>query len=549
MFDTNTRRGEVPVVMVGVRRYLTRTVSATAATAVLISMLSLLNPLSTSLSVAAPAQTRVPSARGDDVAATAVPRLNWRPCADPSQAGFQCATAKVPLNYSKPAGRKISLAVIRRPADDPARRIGSVFFNPGGPGGPGVAALPGVTRFFPEQVRARFDLVSWDPRGVGQSTAVQCFPNPSAAARFVEGFAAVPVTKAQQKQTIAASKTFSKKCGKNNSDALLRHVSTADSARDLDRLRAAVGDSKLNYLGISYGTFLGATYANLFPKRVRAVVLDSNVNPKAWVDPMLSSNKGRFLSTFLRQKSDEGSQQNVNGFLDHCGAAPVAQCAFSAGTPAATRAKFVSLVRQMRSNPNATRGGLTYSELIDQTVDDLYYVQVWPVFAQTLQAVWLNEVPRVFARSAIEKYAGPEQAMGIICGESPNPKPSALPDGAKLAEARSGPTGDYWAWSSPGCDSWPVKAASRYAGPWNKKTSNTVLVVGVTTDPATPYRGSVAMSEQLRRARLLKLKGYGHTALINHSACVNDWEARYFVTGKVPPKGTTCSQDLKPFAP
>lgn len=475
--------------------------------------------------------------------AAAASTVNWQPCSDPAQAGFQCARVRVPLNYAKPHRRKITLAVVRRPADDPAKRIGSIFFNPGGPGGPGFSSLPQVSRFFAAGLRERFDLVSWDPRGVGQSTAVQCFPNKQAEADFLGSYASVPVTKTQQKQATAHIKKLSRLCGKRNSHGLLKHVSTADSARDLDRLRAAVGDSKLNYLGVSYGTFLGATYANLFPKRVRALTLDGNVNPTAWVD-----NSSPPLATFLRQKSDEGSQETLNAFLKSCGRVGVDRCAFSAGTAKATRNKYDSLVRQMRQHPNATRGGFTYSHLMDSSVNEIYFMPVWPRWAQTLQSIWLNQAPRAMAKSVIEKYAGVGQQMAIACGESPNPKLDALRDLTKLAEGRSGPTGAYWAWLAP-CGAWPAKATSRYAGPWNKRTAKPVLVVGVTTDPATPFQGSVAMSKQLRRARLLTLKGYGHTALLNPSACIDRWETRYFIDGKLPPKGTTCRQNQPPFAP
>ena len=169
----------------------------------------------------------------------------------------------MPLDYRHPGGGKIDLAVIRRRATDPAHRLGSLFFNPGGPGGPGTVVLPFAYRLFPAAVRARFDIVSFDPRGVGASTAARCFPSAAAETRLLaqvpNGF---PVGAAEETDWHAGFAGMDAICAKRN-DPVLSHMSTADVARDLDLLRQAVGDRALNYLGVSYGTLLGATYANL----------------------------------------------------------------------------------------------------------------------------------------------------------------------------------------------------------------------------------------------------------------------------------------------
>lgn len=474
-----------------------------------------------------------------------VRQLEWAPCTAPGQLGFDCAIARVPLNHARPRAATIHLAVIRHPATDQANRIGSLFFNPGGPGQGGTSNLPSAIGLFPEQLRQRFDLVSWDPRGVGESTAVQCFANQTAETTFLSGFASIPVGRAQQQQLINANASLGRKCARHNG-RLLRHVSTADSARDLDLLRAAVGDRLLNYLGISYGTFLGATYANLFPDRVRAMTLDGDVNPKAFVGRRPRA-EGMFLGTSLRQKSDLGSAKTMNAFLDLCGRAGTGRCAFSAGSAAATRTKFATLLKQMRQHSLRPRGGYTYAQLLEKTVNTIYNTFSWAPWAQVLQDVWLNRVPLRAERAPAQKYGGAEQALAIMCSDSPNPKPAAFPAQSTLARHRSGATGPYWAWSTAACAGWPADAAHGYTGPWNRRTASPVLLIGTTHDPSTPYHNSEILARTLARARVLTVEGYGHTALTNPSTCANRYESRYFIDGKLPPDGTTCKQDHVPF--
>jgi pimeloyl-ACP methyl ester carboxylesterase len=272
------------------------------------------------------------AASAPSAATGAVPRLVWHRCASPEQQGFQCATARVPLDYLNPRGATIHLAVIRHRASDLAHRIGTSFLNPGGPGGPGTVGLPVVLEHFPAALRARFDLASWDPRGVGASTAVKCLPTAEDEIRFLHGMVAgesFPVGRAAMDRWIERYRSFDRLCAGRNR-GLLRHVSTADTARDLDLLRAAVGDRRLSYLGVSYGTLLGATYANLFPGRVRALVLDGNLNPLAYLGRQLRANRGLFLSTDLRLRADLSSARVLNAFLELCGRTDTAHCAFSA---------------------------------------------------------------------------------------------------------------------------------------------------------------------------------------------------------------------------
>jgi pimeloyl-ACP methyl ester carboxylesterase len=483
-------------------------------------------------------------------AADTVPDISWQACDDPSQSGFECATAKVPLDYRDPKSPTIDLALVRHPATDPARRIGTLFLNPGGPSGSGTESLPAWLDLFPEALRARFDLISWDPRGIGQSTSVQCFDSPEEGLSFLADLlTGFPVGRAEANTWIRGYARFGELCAERNGE-LLEYVSTADTARDLDLLRQAVGEPQLNFLGLSYGTFLGATYANLFPDSVRALVLDGNIDPVAWVN---RGNQHPFLNTGLRLESDIGSARTLKAFLSLCGEAGIERCAFSAGSASATQAKFATLLWRLRRHPVPFEGEpLTYAMVLSFVADFLAVVQPvsdfpgWPFTAEFLQTLWTggsggNPAPR--------SYPFPEQRFAVECGESPNPKrPDIFRALAAFAFARSGHIGPFWSWFDEPCASWPAVAADPYTGPWNRRTANPILVIGNTFDPETPLVNAVAMANKLSRARLLTVDGYGHTAFLNPSSCTDQYMSEYFVDGTLPPEGTVCRQDVQPFA-
>jgi pimeloyl-ACP methyl ester carboxylesterase len=451
------------------------------------------------------------------------------------------------LDYSHPGGAKIDLALIRHPADDPAHRIGSLFINPGGPGSPGTLLLPSSLQGFPATLLARFDIVSWDPRGVGASTAVKCFPTVADEDHILGGLQAVesfPVGPAEMRSWLDRYRAFDAACVRNNR-SLLAHVSTTDTARDLDLLRRAVGDRELNYYGVSYGTFLGATYANLFPNRVRAMVLDGNLNPTANVNRQLQANGGAFLTTFLRQGSDQSAAKTLKAFLDLCGRTDTAQCAFSAGSAVATEAKFAALLQRLRLHPKSAK--VTYAEVVGQVGGALGSPANWPDLATLLQEVWTTGTESGASNPPSAQSLGP--IFAILCSDSPNPGPAGFSVDDRLAYQRSGPMGTFKLWQSVACASWPARAADRYSGPWNRRTANPVLVIGNTYDPQTPYSGAVAMSRQLARPRLLTLDGYGHTSGADPSACVNSAMTAYLVNLSLPPRGTVCQPDRAPFDP
>jgi pimeloyl-ACP methyl ester carboxylesterase len=477
-------------------------------------------------------------------AETPVSVLDWQPCTAPSQQGFDCATTQVPLDYGDPERRTIELAVIKREATDSVRRIGTLFFNPGGPGGAGTALLPLWYEFFPREVRERFDIVSWDPRGVGQSTAVRCFDSAEEAIAWRErvptGF---PVGKQEREIWIRAYAELGQRCQERDAE-LLRYVSTADTAHDLDQLRKAVGDEQLTYLGISYGTFLGATYANLFPDRVRALTLDGNVDPQAYMNT--GAARERRLNTGLRLGSDLSSAATLDQFLRHCGRATIERCAFSAGSPKATREKFDRLLRRLQDHP---QGSWTYGTTVNTVVLTLNFTDQWTTLAEALQDLWEGRPPeQPELPEGPAPYPGFEQEYAVVCSESPNPRdPRRYHGMEEFSAARAGDVGRWWTWDYEPCATWPAKAANRYTGPWNRPSANPILVVNTTYDPATPYKGAQAMARELADAHLLTVDGYGHSAFLNPSTCANDYVSRYFIEGRLPPKGTVCPQDQPPF--
>ncbi|NEA87971.1 alpha/beta hydrolase [Streptomyces sp. SID7958] len=478
-----------------------------------------------------------------------VPELDWQPCVAGSP--FDCATAEVPLDHSNPTGRTIELAVVKREATDPGRRIGTLFFNPGGPGGPGTVQMPQNYEAFPHEVRERFDIVSWDPRGIGNSTAVNCFGSPEEAAAWEETKAAgFPVGAKERTAWTAAYEELARNCEKRDAE-LLRHVSTADTARDLDLLRRAVGDEQLTYRGNSYGTYLGATYANLFPGKVRAMVLDSDWNPSAWTNNG-SADAARSTS-FTRLGSDVSAAGVLDQFLTRCGSTTTAHCAFSAGSPEATRAKYDRLMERLRDRPI---GPWTYARTVSAMVSGFYVVHPgWTEVARVLQELSQGREPQPSAFPPPppvknpNPYTGEEQSTAVLCGDSPNPRdPGVYHDLEEESAARAGDVGRHWIWATFGCTAWPATAADSYRGPWDTPTAHPLLVIGVTHDPSTPHQAAEAMVEHLADARLLTVEGNGHTTLLNPSGCADAYESRYLVDGVLPPAGTTCRQDTPPFA-
>jgi pimeloyl-ACP methyl ester carboxylesterase len=494
----------------------------------------------------------------DGTGSAAVPRLDWASCGEGFEA-FQCATAIVPLDYDRPKGRQITLALARLPASDPSRRIGSLFLNPGGPGGSGVdMVLQGGPFLFSDKVRARFDLVGFDPRGIIRSTPLRCYETFDDALADLAPMA-FPVTRAEERIWVRADRAVARACAERGGP-ILNHMSTANVARDMDLLRRAVGDAKLTYAGYSYGSYLGATYANLFPGRVRALVVDGVLDPVAW-----STGRGdqaRTLPFSTRLRSAKGAYATLNEFLRLCDAGGP-NCAFSDGNPKRRFARLAHrLLRQPVQvvDPDGVLVTITYADMVGITLGGLYDTAVWPDLANFLQALWEASSPRAVGASlqALRARLGVglqqedypnfvEGFPGVACSETHNPRSVRAWSRAARAQDRQYPYfGRPWTWTSSICQPWPGWDRDHYDGPWDHTTANPVLVVGNLFDPATPYHGAVTVDRLLPRSRLLTLAGWGHTSLFA-SACIDRHVNTYLLTTRVPPRGTVCAPTVVPF--
>lgn len=473
-----------------------------------------------------------------------VTAADWHACQD----GLQCATVAVPLDYRDPTGATISVVLMRHRATDPAHRLGTLFFNSGGPYEQ-LTSFPRYLGLLPAAWRARYDVINFDLRGFGYSTSVRCFPSEAAESAFLSGLPAdVPVTAGQVSTWETIMARYSAICARTNG-ALLQHTSTADVARDMNLLRQAVGAPMLNYVAGSYGTGLGAIYANLFPAKVGRMILDGNLDPIAWTsgDPT--------LPPFGRMRADVASARTLDGFLDLCGQARTDKYAFSAGTPAATRAKFTTLIDRLHGHP-VTAGTQTCDDVCATYSVPLAQVDQWTAGAAFLQQLWQATTGQTAIGQPAEKrgvsaslpYVGGEQSIATICSDANHPRdPRDYPAAARMSYARAGLVGLSWTWTTEICASWP-RSADSYTGPWNRHTANPILLVGNTGDPNTPYWSSVAMSHDLAGARLLTVDGFGHTEFLNPSTCAQNYETRYLRTGALPAPGAACQQDTPPFS-
>ncbi|GAA3545677.1 alpha/beta hydrolase [Amycolatopsis ultiminotia] len=504
---------------------------------------------------------------GPDSDRAATPVLDWGPCReDTGPPGSECATAGVPLSYRDPTGPQISLALNKRPATDPQHRIGTVFTNPGGPGGGG--RIP--PRLSPA-IGSRFDIVGFDPRGTSASTPVTCSGDPADDAKLSPEF---PVTAAEDAAAIKQVGEVTARCAQH-AGPLLGHMSTANVARDLDLLRRAVGDRRLTYQGSSYGTHLGEVYANLYPQRVRAVVLDGVLQPQEWTTGRPSQN--RSAPYLNRTEPYLGAQTALNTLLRECAAHT--ECKF--GEPGATEQslhrKYDEVLAKLREGPVSypdPDGGtqqITYQELVNRMLTGLYNPDAAEALTPLLQTVYLGS--RNSAAAAPAKAAVPPRFSGagetgaesdeppnafntwfnaVACTDSDNPRdPQAVGRYARLAEPSAPGFASAWGYRALPCASWPVTDPDRYTGPWNRPTANPVLLVGDRLgDPATPYEDAVSTSHLLGRARLLTADTAGHgVAYDGRNQCVDQWLDGYLTDLKLPPAGTVCAADRGPFDP
>lgn len=481
--------------------------------------------------------------------------LAWADCGVTGEgiaAGVQCAAADLPLDYDRPGGEQVHIAVAKVPAADPEHRIGSLFFNFGGPGAPSVDYLQTRGAGLLAALNQRFDLVGFDPRGVGQSTpSIDCRAN-----QETQGIYSVPVPTPLDIEVdayVAKAQSYVDSCLATNGD-ILEHVSTANVARDMDALRAAVGDEQLSYLGFSYGTFLGSTYAALFPDRYRALVLDGPIDAEEYIDDPMSGIA----------EQTAGLERALDRFLEACAVDQAACSGFGGASPSMAYDHLVAsaeLTAIPATGYPADPRPVTGDDIRQATISFLYAKQRWGGLGRALAQAAAGDGTMI--RAIVD-----ENVYGRRDDGSFDPFADRyFTIGATEQEYPQGDLGRYldrgaesWAsfphfWLNSGYAEvsyalWPAHDGDAYAGPFRVPASSpTPLVVATTYDPATPYPGALRLVQEMGNARLLTMDGDGHTAYGRKSGCIDSATEAYLVDVTLPAEGTVCPQEVPFTAP
>jgi len=470
-----------------------------------------------------------------------VPALNWQACGEAPN--VSCTTARVPLDYDRPRGQGIELFLAKSPATDPAHRIGSLFINFGGPGGTTADTFEAAgAQVFPA-LNKRFDIIAMDPRGVGQSRpSIDCKVNQETDGIYSQPFPTPD--NLNPRALISKDLHYIGRCAALNRQ-ILSHVSTANVARDIDLLRRALGESRITYFGYSYGTFLGSTYASLFPHNYRAMVLDGPVDADSYInDP---------LSTLSAQSG--GFERALGHFFEAC-AANVAACrGFGSGDP---RDAYDQLIEALDSQSIPATGDdprpVDGDDALVGTAAALYNKGNWPFLAQALADASNGDgtllrilADAFYARNADGTY-DPISDRYFTIGASEQRYPRNVGLYLRLGK-RSWSEHEHTWWNNGYVELnyglWPFRDRDAFAGPFRVPNSSvTPLVVATTYDPATPYRGAKNLVRDLGNARLLTQRGDGHTAYPGNSACIDAAVEAYVNAVTLPAPGTKCTQDL-----
>ncbi|WKK26901.1 alpha/beta hydrolase [Streptomyces olivoreticuli] len=461
-------------------------------------------------------------------------RLAWHAC---GTAGFECATLAAPLDYDRPReGDDIKLAVSRKKATGPGAHLGSLMVNPGGPGGSAVNYLQQYAGVgYPAAVRARYDMVGMDPRGVAASQPVTCLTNAE-----MDAYTQVdqtPDNVTEIAELVEAYQKFADSCA-TRTGRLLAHVSTVDAARDMDILRAALGDEKMTYVGASYGTFLGATYAGLFPSRVGHMVLDGAM------DPSLDSER-------INLDQTAGFQTAFTAFVQDC--LKRKDCPLAPATNAtAAGDRLSALFKQLDARPIQVGKARRLTESLATTgvISAMYDEAAWGLLRKALSsaqhgdgALLLRLSDAYYERDGKGAYTNLMFANAAVncldlpaAFHDPDDVREALPEFRKASPV----FGASLAWSALTCGYWSLPATGRpHRIP--ARGAAPILVVGTTRDPATPYPWARSLASQLDSGRLLTYDGDGHTAYTRGSRCIDTAINDYLLTTTPPPAAQKCS--------
>lgn len=453
--------------------------------------------------------------------------LAWSECGQ-----NQCARLTVPIDYAHPDRGTIRLSVLKVRSTDPGKRIGSLVVNPGGPGGSGVFYAAGAD--FTEPVQAAYDIVGFDPRGVGTSAPVKCLDDRELDSLL--GGDPTPDSKAEQEKVAAVAKAFADKC-KAEGGRLLGHVSTIEAAKDMDVLRAALSETKLDYLGKSYGTFLGATYADLFPGKVGRFVLDGVI------DPNLTSSQ-------VNEGQAVGFETATRAYVQDCVAK--GNCPLG-GSVEAGMARLRAFLKQVDARPLPLKDpyvkGLTEGWASLGIAGPMYDQSRWPDLTDALRGAFAGSGDPLM-RLALD-YAERTTAGGYVTNLMQVIYAVNCLDRADVkgldhyeSQARSltvkAPTwGPFLAWSTVPCGYWPVPA-NNAPKKITAAGSGPIVLVGTTRDPATPYKWAQGLAAELENAHLITYNGDGHTAYMRSNSCVDGAVDAFLVRDVVPPPGLRC---------
>jgi len=454
-------------------------------------------------------------------------QVNWEKCGDV----LECTTIKVPLDYAQPSGDSIDLALNRRVAEGASRNL---LVNPGGPGGSGLDMVESsVQTMFSSDLQKAYNIIGFDPRGVGESTPVTCQSDAETDEGRQENLRAwLPE---DQDRIIEETEDYAEDCARNTGD-LLGHVDTVSAAKDMDVIRAVLGDQQLDYLGFSYGTFLGATYADLFPKKVGRFVLDGAMDPKV-------------QASDLTKAQAVGFEQEIEAWLGQCLESD--GCPFS-GTVESAKVQLQQFFAQVENEPMVSSDGRTVPiiDFVNGFILPLYDNSNWPYLTQAMaSAVNDRNVDTIlgFADLAADRQSdgtydsnSSDAFTAINCLDRPMNADAETMNKEAIELMRVAPTlGKYLAYGEIACDVWDEKSTGK-AGALTAKGSNEILVVGTTSDPATPYQWSQSLAEQLDNATLLTYQGHGHTAYGRSNDCITEAVDGYLIDGQAPESNTQC---------